>query len=75
MLTWLCVLENHGKWVYFILLNEIQVVGEEGPLQGDLTTGGVSIRFVLILWLPYNYFYGACKSELIRFHIKFLFFY
>ena len=24
----------------------------------NLTTGGVSIRFVLILLLPYNYFYG-----------------
>ena len=39
--------------------------------QGDLTTGGVSIGFVLILWLPYDYFYGAYKSKLIRFHIKF----
>ena len=27
--------------------------------QGDLTTGGASIRFVLILRLPYDYFYGA----------------
>ena len=42
--------------------------------QGDLTTGGVSIRFVLILRLPYDHFYGAYKSELIRFHIKFKFF-
>ena len=39
--------------------------------QGDLTTGGVSIRFVLILRLPCDYYYGAYKSELIRFHIKF----
>ena len=38
--------------------------------QGDLTTGGVSIRFVLILLLPYDYFYGAYKSKLIRFHMK-----
>ena len=35
--------------------------------QGDLTTEGVSIRFVLILQLPYDYFYGAYKSELIHF--------
>ena len=43
--------------------------------QGDLTTGGVSIRFVLILQLPYDYFYGACKSELIHFYINFLIFF
>ena len=43
--------------------------------QGDLTTGGVSIRFVLILQLPYDYFYGAYKSELIRFHIIFFYFF
>ena len=35
--------------------------------QGDLTTGGVSIKFVLILRLPYDYFYGAYKSEFIHF--------
>ena len=32
---------------------------KEVDRQGDLTTGGVSIRFVLILRLPYDYFYGA----------------
>ena len=42
--------------------------------QGDLTTGGVFIRFVFILQLPYDYFNGAYKLELIHFHIKFKFF-
>ena len=46
-----------------------------GYRQGDLTTEGVSIRFVLILELPYDYFYGAYKSELIHLQINLSFFY